>query len=66
MDSTPSIESLLRACTAMLEEVGGLTLPPDRLLDAGPLIAEIVAAIRAMDEADVDDLTPATEFRVDP
>ena len=57
-------DPLLRACDAVLREVGGTTVTPERLAAAGPLITEILAAIRMMDEVDVNNVEPATVFRV--
>lgn len=59
-------DPLLQACNAVLREVAGAPISPERLEAAGPLIAEIVAAIRLMDEVDVRDVEPATIFRARP
>jgi hypothetical protein len=57
-------DPLLRACDAVLREVAGTPISPERLEAARPLIAEIITAIRSMDEVDVRDIEPATVFRI--
>ena len=56
-------DPLLVACDAALREVGGYPVTPDRLGAALPLIREMLAAIRAMDEVDVSGSEPMTVFR---
>ncbi len=59
-------DAVLLACDAMLREVGNMPLTPERLDDASGVIRSIVAAIRAMDEVDVDEVEPAFVFRAQP
>ena len=56
-------DTLLVACDAVLREIGGYPITPDRLNAALPLIREILSAIRAMDEVDVSASEPMTTFR---
>ena len=64
MSNPPTENPLLLAVAAMLEEVGGFPMTADRLAEAAPIIAGTLAAIRSLDEADVEDLEPATQFGV--
>ena len=61
-DSDP----LLSACDAVLREIANAPISHERLEAARSLIAEIVTAIRMMDEVDVRGIEPATVFRVIP
>jgi hypothetical protein len=56
-------DPLLVTCDAVLREIGGYPITPDRLNAALPLIREILSAIRAMDEVDVSASEPMTTFR---
>jgi len=56
-------DPLLAACDAVLREIGGYPITPDRLNAALPLIREILSAIRTMDEVDVSASEPMTTFR---
>jgi len=51
------------ACDAVLREIGGYPITPDRLNAALPLIREILSDISAMEEVDVSDSEPMTTFR---
>ena len=56
-------DALLVACDAVLREIAGYPITPDRLNAALPLIREIQSAIRAMDDVDVSASEPMTTFR---
>jgi hypothetical protein len=56
-------DALLVACDAVLREIAGYPITSDRLNAALPLIREIQAAIRAMDDVDVSVSEPMTTFR---
>ena len=58
-----NLDALLVACDAVLREIAGYSITPDRLNAAVPLIREILSAIRAMDELDVSAFEPMTTFR---
>jgi hypothetical protein len=50
----------------MLREVGGYPITVERLQAAGPVIREVLTAIRALDEVDVSRVEPMTIFRARP
>jgi hypothetical protein len=56
-------DALLVACDAVLREIAGYPITPERLNAALPFIREILSAIRAMDELDVSASEPMTTFR---
>jgi hypothetical protein len=62
-DAQGTSEPLLLACDAVLREVAGYPITPDRLSAALPLIRSFVSAIRAMDEVELGALEPMTTFR---
>ncbi len=66
MSSTEVPPSLLAACEAMLREVSQFPITPERLADAGVVFRDVIAAIRALDEVDLEGVEPATHFRVRP
>jgi hypothetical protein len=61
-DRAESSDALLAACSAVLREVAEYPITPERLEAALPLVKEMIAAIRMMDEVDVDGIEPATAF----
>ena len=56
-------DALIVACDAVLREIAGYPITPDRLNAALPLIREALSAIRSMDELDVSASEPITTFR---
>lgn len=56
-------DALIVACDAVLREIAGYPITPDRLNAALPLIREALSAIRLMDELDVSASEPMTTFR---
>lgn len=56
-------DALIVACDAVLREIAGYPITPDRLNAALPLIREALSAIRSMDELDVSASEPMTTFR---
>lgn len=65
-ESATHLDPLIAACDAVLREVAAYPITPERLHSAGPLIVEIVSAIREMDEVDVSGVEPLTVFRLLP
>jgi hypothetical protein len=62
-DRVESSDALLAACSAVLREVADYPITAERLEAALPLVKEMIAAIRMMDEVDVDGIEPATAFQ---
>jgi hypothetical protein len=56
-------DPLLVACSAMMREAGGYAMDPERLAAALPVIRGTLAAIRTLDELDLDGVEPMTTFR---
>lgn len=56
-------DPLLVACRAMMQEAGGYAMDPERLAAALPVIRGTIAAIRTLDELDLDGIEPMTVFR---
>jgi hypothetical protein len=65
-NSQDNPDPLLAACAAMLREVAGYPITVERLQAAGPVIREVLTAIRALDEVDVSRVEPMTIFRARP
>lgn len=63
MMQSNSDDPLLTACAAMMREVGSYDMDPDRLAAALPIIRTTAAAIRTLDELDLDGIEPMTVFR---
>ena len=59
-------DPLLAACAAMLQEVAGYPITAERLQAAGPVIREVLRAIRVLDKVDVSGVEPMTIFRPRP
>jgi hypothetical protein len=59
-------DPLLAACAAMLQEVADYPITAERLQAAGPVIREVLTAIRALDKVDVSGVEPMTIFRPRP
>lgn len=62
----PDADNLLIACETLLHELSYYPITPERLTAAAPLIREIRAAIRMLDEVDVSGVEPVTVFRPSP
>jgi hypothetical protein len=65
-EPTSTSDPMFIACEAVLRDIASYPVTSERLLDALPLIKEAIAAIRAMDEADVKGLEPMTVMRLAP
>jgi hypothetical protein len=65
-EPTSTTDPMLIACEAVLREIASYPVTSERLLEALPLIKESIAAIRTMDEADVNGLEPMTVMRLAP
>lgn len=56
-------DGLQAACEALLREIAGYPITPERMAAALPLIKEMLRAIRTLDEVDVASVEPMTSFR---
>ncbi len=56
-------DPLFVACGAMMREAGGYAMHPERLAAALPVVRGTLAAIRTLDELDLDQIEPMTTFR---
>jgi hypothetical protein len=65
-EPTSTSDPMFIACEAVLRDIASYQVTSERLLEALPLIKESIAAIRAMDEADVKGLEPMTVMRLAP
>ena len=56
-------DPLMDLCAAVLDEIGAYALTTERVRSALPVIRASLAAIRELDELELDGIEPAVVFR---
>jgi hypothetical protein len=63
MSSADEDDPLMELCAAVLHEIGAYQITTDRIRHALPVIRSSLAAIRELDELELDAIEPAVVFK---